>query len=31
MGKPIYDIFIDDKAYNVNDKKLKKIFYQYLK
>jgi FMN phosphatase YigB (HAD superfamily) len=31
MGKPIYDIFIDDKAYNVNDKKLKKIFLQYLK
>ena len=31
MGKPLYDIFVDDKAYNVNDKKLKKIFSQHLK
>jgi len=25
MGKPIFDLFIDDKAYNVKDKKLNKI------
>jgi hypothetical protein len=31
MGKPLYDIFVDDKAYNVKDKKLKKIFLQHLK
>ena len=31
MGKPLYDIFVDDKAYNVKDKKLKKIFLQNLK
>jgi hypothetical protein len=26
MGKPIFDLFIDDKAYNANDKNLDKIF-----
>ncbi len=26
MGKPIFDLFIDDKAYNTKDKKLNKIF-----
>jgi hypothetical protein len=31
MGKPLYDIFVDDKAYNVKDKKLKKIFLHYLR
>jgi hypothetical protein len=31
MGKPLYDIFVDDKAYNVKDKKLKKIFLRNLK
>ena len=25
MGKPIFDIFVDDKAFNPKDKKLKKI------
>jgi capsule biosynthesis phosphatase len=25
MGKPIFDIFVDDKAFNSKDKKLKKI------
>lgn len=30
MGKPIFDIFIDDKAYNNKDKKLKKILRQML-
>jgi hypothetical protein len=25
MGKPIFDLFIDDKAYNVRDKNLDKI------
>lgn len=29
MGKPIFDIFIDDKAFNSKDKKLKKILKNY--
>jgi hypothetical protein len=28
MGKPIFDIFVDDKSYNTKDKKLNKIFKQ---
>lgn len=26
MGKPIFDIFVDDKSYNTKDQTLKKIF-----
>lgn len=27
FGKPIFDFFIDDKAFNVKDRKLNKIYY----
>jgi len=30
FGKPIFDFLIDDKAFNVNDKKLNKIFYNLI-
>lgn len=29
MGKPIFDIFIDDKAFNPKDKRIKKILKNY--
>jgi hypothetical protein len=31
FGKPIFDFLIDDKAYNIKDKKLNKIFYNSIK
>ena len=31
FGKPIFDFLIDDKAFNVKDKRLNKIFYDLLK
>jgi hypothetical protein len=31
MGKPVFDLFIDDKAYNTKDKTLKKIFHKLIK
>lgn len=31
LGKPIFDYFIDDKAYNNSDPKIKKIFYKLIK
>jgi capsule biosynthesis phosphatase len=31
MGKPIFDLFVDDKAYNTRDKKLKKILDNLIK
>jgi capsule biosynthesis phosphatase len=30
FGKPIFDFFIDDKAFNIRDKKLNKIFYNLI-
>lgn len=30
FGKPIFDFFIDDKAFNVKDKKINKIFYNLI-
>lgn len=30
FGKPIFDFFIDDKAFNVRDKKLNKILYHLI-
>ena len=30
IGKPVFDIFVDDKAYNNKDKKLKEIFKRLL-
>ena len=30
VGKPVFDIFVDDKAYNSKDKKLKNIFKKLL-
>lgn len=30
FGKPIFDFLIDDKAFNIKDKKLNKIFYDLL-
>jgi len=29
MGKPIFDIFVDDKAFNPKDRRLKKILKNY--
>ena len=31
FGKPIFDFLIDDKAFNIKDKKLNKIFYNSIK
>jgi hypothetical protein len=30
FGKPIFDFLIDDKAFNIKDKRLNKIFYDLL-